>query len=217
MFSRKSSFMRGGLRAPLVFVAALASCSTLKYEADIGFLNSAQANSKEALVHINDALCKDMNGKPGLCATRIRSDLPLRFRQHAMPYGYKLVFTCSSAIGADDSWSVPAGQDFEFHIKPIQFSTVRLFTCIGEIFPQDRLNELSAAWSVRAEVVDAEYKPRESIYHTGSHLVLGQHAKYAVVCDPKCKNYKKKTYVRASKNARAWSESEVMRFNFYGL
>jgi len=205
------------VKAIVIMAVMLASCATLKYQADIGFLNSAQANSMEAIVHIFGKVCKDMNGEVGVCATRVRSDQAIKFKQPALQYSYKLDMVCSSAIDSNESWSVPMDQTFSWEIRPEKFSAERMFVCIGEIFPADRPNKLSATWKVSVTVLDGKYKKRENIHHLDGHLILGAHAKYSVVCDPKCKEYKEKTMVKASPNAIAYSESEVMRYNYYGF
>lgn len=205
--------------AKIAFLFLLASCNSLKYESDIGFLNSAQANSMEYYTLVNGSPCKDMDGKIGLCAKRVNSNQELKFSMDAKPYSYRFNLTCSSAIDSDFSIDIEKEKPFSFLIKPEKFSSVKSFTCIGEVFPHDRNQEVSANWSVRVIVVDSEYQERELIYKTKEKekefLVLGKHALYSNLNG---KIYKKKTKLELEKpDSFAYSESERMRFNYWGF
>lgn len=194
------------------------SCQNLKYQSDIGFLNSAQANSAEYLVMINGKHCVDMDRKVGLCAKRIKSDRSLDFSLEPKPYNYRFTLTCSSSIDSNFSIDIIKNQKYSFSIEPDKFSNVRSFTCIGEIFPNDRDQEVSANFQVRVVIVDSEYIEREIIYEKPkkrkNYVILGKHAKYSNVNG---KIYKEKTAVKVdSRRIKAYSESERMRFNYYG-
>lgn len=204
--------------AASVCMLGMAGCPKIKYEDDIGQLNSAQANSMEYPVKINGKVCKDSNNQVGLCAFRTASDKSVVFHFDPRPYSYTLDIKCSSTI--DSNYNVPVEKDraHTYTIAAEKFRGVRSFTCNGEVFPHDRNNNLSASWSARVVVVDDSYQVRERIYwHKEGYLVLGKYAKYSVVCTGSaCKAYSKATVVEAPKHAKAFSESEVMRFNYYG-
>lgn len=201
----------------LLALFVLTSCQSINYEADFGFLNSAQANSMEYFTLVNGSPCKDMDGKIGLCAKRIKSDQALQFKMDAKEYSYRFNLTCTSSLNADFSIDVEKGKVYEFSIPSDKFSNVRSFTCIGEIFPHDRDQEVSANWSVRVIVVDSEYLERELVYKTTrkgkEFLVFGKHARYVTVNG---KRYEKKPMVEY-KGGPGYSESERMRFNYWGL
>lgn len=201
----------------LILCISLTACSCIKYESDIGFLNSAQANSMEYLVKVGDSVCRDVDGLVGLCAKRVKSNRPLKFKHESRPYGYRFHFRCSSSINSDFSVDVDSDQAFNWEIKPNKFEGVKSFTCVGEVFPEDRDQEVSAAWHVRIIVIDGDYLPRESIYESVKSgkklLILGKHAKYGVING---KSYKKKPTIKIKKPIKfAYSESERCRFNYY--
>lgn len=191
-------------------------CASIKYEDDIGFLNSAQANSMEYMVKVKGLVCRDLEGEIGACTVRVDSDQVIRFEQDPRPYAYRLAVRCTEGTGVDFSVDVEPNKDWSFEIEPKDFAEFRSFSCQGEVFPHDRDNSLSALWQVRLLVVDKDYRPRERIYHREGHLVLGKHAKYARICqENRCKNYSKKPIIEAKKGSSAWSESELMRINYY--
>lgn len=202
----------------LVFLFAILiaiSCQhLLPYKPDTGFLNSAQANSPEYLVRINGVYCKDMDGSIGLCAKRVRSDEKISFHLDSRPYAYRLNVTCSSNVGFNLSIDILQNASFDFDIDAGKFSNSKSFTCVGEVFPQDREESVSAFWHARFVVYDKDYQAREAIYSDGKNVILGQYAKYSVINDDiKLKN----TSVYKFKDIkRAFSESEMMRFNYYG-
>lgn len=190
------------------------ACKDIKYKPDIGFIPSAQANSPEFLVKINGSVCKDMDNQVGLCSKRISSDKALSFKMDVRPYAYRLNVECSAVINFSLSRDIPSGQSAEFSIEPSQFSEAKSFTCIGEIFPQDREEEVSAFWHARFLVFDKNYQGREEIYPLGADLILGQNAKYTLLNEQKFLTKKVKTDLKGVQ--KAYSESESMRFNYYG-
>jgi hypothetical protein len=206
----------------ILFAILLVGCNSLPYKSDAGFLNSAQANSNEALVMVNGSVCKDMDGRPGACLKQVSSEEDIVILLHARPYSYKLDVRCSTPLGISFPVSVPKDDSFDFTISKEVMEPFLSFTCKGEIFPDDRDQQISMSWHLRIVIYDAKYRKREVMYKTErsgkKYLVLGSHAKYAYVCDDKgCKDYKKKTIVRIHGEPVAWSESEVMRLNTYGL
>ena len=196
-----------------VLLAAI-SCQQMKYASDLGFLNSAQANSPEYLVKINGKFCKDLDGQIGLCAKRVKSDEKITFVLDKRPYSYRLNVDCSSLVDFKLSVDVLEDNVFEFSIDPELFKEAKSFTCIGEVFPQDRPQEVSAFWHSRFVVFDKEYQARESIYVQGKNLILGQNAKYSILNEEK--TIKKKTAVNSDRVEKAYSESDAMRFNYWG-
>jgi hypothetical protein len=200
---------------PLILILVTAcSCKPIKYTSDFGFLPSAQANSPEFLVKINGKYCKDMDGRIGLCAKRVRSNEKIILVLDARPYSYRLNVNCSSLVDFNLSVDVAQNAAFSFEIHPDSFQEVKSFTCIGEVFPQDRPQEVSAFWHSRFVVFDKEYQERESIYSDGEHLVLGQNARFSLLNEEKAVS--KKTRVKAAGINKAYSESETMRFNYWG-
>lgn len=190
------------------------SCQPLKYKADLGFLNSAQANSPEYLVKINGKFCKDLDGEMGLCAKRIKSNEKISFILDKRAYSYRLNVSCSSLVNFKLSVDVLENANFEFSIEPEAFQEAKSFTCIGEVFPQDRSESVSAFWHSRFIVVDKLYQGREEIYSQDGALILGSNAKYTLLNEDKI--IKKKTAIKADGISKAYSESETMRFNYYG-
>lgn len=205
------------LSRSILLLAAVAlsvsSCKELEYEADSGFLNSAQANSMEYLAVINGKVCKDLDGLVGLCAKRIASNEDLNFSFDSRPYSYRLDIRCTSTINSDFAVDVLKDKPYSFKIPFSKFATERSFTCIGEVFPQDRAQEVSATFSIRVIVKDAAYRAREEIYQEQGYVVLGKNALYAKIDS---RNYEKNTVVKMKKFTKAYSESERMRFNYVG-
>ena len=201
----------------LMFIFALIfGCTKLAYESDSGMLNSAQANSYEYLARINGKVCKDIDNLVGLCAKRIKSDEKLIISYDSRPYDYRLQVTCSSSIGYSETFDVLKEKKFQVEI-PHQ-GKARAFSCTSEVFPLDREISVSAKTNVTVRTVDANYQPRESIYLLGhnkrQHLIFGAHAKY-VTMDGRHKS--RKTTMRVKDDpSSAYSESEIMRFNYYG-
>jgi len=195
------------------------SCNPIKYKSDLGFMNSAQANSLEYFVRVNGSPCKDMDGKMGLCAKRIESNKALNFSMEAREYGYEFSLSCTKAINSDFTISIEKGKPYSFIIVPEKFLDVRSFTCIGEIVPNDRDQQISAKWYVRVVIFDGKYVEREAIYKTTKRkkdwLIFGKHARYVYING---KRFKKRTGIEIKGEGPffGYSESERMRFNYYG-
>lgn len=199
---------------PLIIVLSACACKGINYHSDIGFLNSAQANSPEYLVNINGSYCKDMDGGIGLCAKRIKSGSDISFKLDPRPYSYRLNVTCTSTVNFRLTVDVDKDQRFSFKIPPEAYRDLLSFTCIGEVFPSDREESISAFWHSRFVVIDQAYQAREQIYPSGEYLVLGQNAKYSLINEEiQLKN--KATY-KIQNPKRAYSESQLMRFNYWG-
>jgi hypothetical protein len=189
---------------------------TLDYAPDKGFFNSAQANSFEFPIRINGNICKDMDNHIGLCVKQVESNIPLKVELPARPYSYMLVIKCSAGLGFNKKFSVPKGEAFIYSIK--DYKEEQYFQCIGEIFPDNRL-EVSAKYAYYIKVVDSNYVSREEIHKINKNFIVGKHARYVTVCKrDKCKLRNKATLVKdlREKITSIFSESEQMRFNFWG-
>lgn len=209
--------MRILLSVIILFVVFI-GCTHIKYKDDLGFYNSAQANSFEFMVRVNGSLCKDVDGKIGFCAKQIGSKENLTFHQDAMPYAYQLKIDCSGDIYYLER-SIDKNKAVDIVIPKENFNKYRAFSCKGFVQPDDRPEEICAKW--RAEIIvydDEKYLPREEIYtfkkKKKKYLVLG---KYAFHSNVNGKSYKKKTAVKIkSDKVKGWSESYLMRYNYYG-
>jgi hypothetical protein len=204
---------------------ALMACTTLPYKDDTGFLVSAQANSPEFPVYINGTLCKDLDGNPGLCSKRIGSTDDIKLHFDAQAYAYDLTVSCSSPITVQGA-SVASGQAFDLTISNAQMQGQLSFVCIGEVFPQDRSQAVSAKWEIRIVVRDANYVAREGIYvgqdsDGNPAIILGQYARSAWVFDNgEWSQHKEDTIVTLKGDptkAKAYSESFVMRYNYFNF
>lgn len=199
----------------LFFMLGMGNCSSFKYEPDLGFINSAQANSMEWLLFLDGKTCKDMEGRIGACTKRVKSNAAIQFRHDPRPYPYRIDVRCTQGTGVGFSMDVEAGAAWSYEMPADRFQGFRSFSCQGEIFPHDRPQNLSALWQVRFLVVDAAYRERELIYRAKSRMVFGRHAKYVRVCEKEeCETYSKAPVVKAAAGARGYSESELLRFNY---
>lgn len=209
----------------LIFMmAVLTGCRSgaIKYESDIGFLNSAQANSMEFPIKIKGRVCLDLEGMTGLCSTRMDSNQDFTMTIDPQSYSYRYKLTCSREINADQARDVMADVPMKITIPKANLVGVKSFICIGEIFPADRPQELSAKWEVRVKVQDVKYQEREAIYETTSGknkvLVVGRNALYTRVCYAEdCRSYTKQTTIKKEDKVglSIYSESYNMRYNYY--
>lgn len=198
----------------LLFVLSCASCRSLKYDADIGFISAAQANNPEFPVQINGAYCKDSEGKPGFCAKRINSKEDLEIKIGPRPYNYNIKIQCSSPLGLVVNKDILKNESFSHVIENADLSEFLNLTCIGELFPKDRPQPISSFFRVALVVFDAKYVPRPEPYYTRGRIVFGSGALYTNLNGYK---YKKGTVIKAPKDSSGFSESELMRFNYYNL
>jgi len=219
MFKRQA-FFPWFLALAIVFL--LVACAEITYEPDRSFLNSAQAGSFEYPMKVNGYLCQDMERVPGLCSKRLADNQALILSISPQLYAYRAQLTCSRDLGADRSVDVAKNEELTLRVEPERFGTLRSFTCIVEIFPADRAEELSAKAEVRVKLYDHRYVGRESMRINtvdGKRvLVTGANAKYSKVClDDICTRHTEKTAVEIGAAARvfAYSESERMRFNYF--
>jgi len=203
----------------------LVACASFKYQDDFSFGVSAQADSPEFPVYINGKMCLDTDNIPGLCSKRISSNEALIIRLDARTYSYSLQLACTRELNESQSFHVESGKSFEYAIKPEKFTNLKSFTCIGEVFPDDRSQPLSAKWEVRVKVVDKDYVNRETAYFRSEKgrrfLVMGAHARTVNVQDEGVWH----TYIESpvieikgdSEKVMAFSESHNMRFNSIGF
>lgn len=206
----------------LMFVLLLFGCNTIKYQDDIGYLNSAQAGSYEFPVKIGRSVCKDMNNEVGLCSTRLPNNQDLNIEIEPQPYAYTYVLTCSSALDVNHSANILANTAATIIVPFTHYGALKAFTCIVQINPMDR-QKVSAQAEVRVVLFDANYQAREKMYTIelkgDNYLVLGQHARHSIVCERnKCKSYNKDTIIKIKepRELLAYSESYQMRYNYYG-
>lgn len=203
----------------IVLLFLVVACTALNYVTDKGFKVSAQANSFEFPVKLNGFPCKDMVGKIGTCVTQTGSKNPLTIYLIPRPYSYTVSFKCSAGLDFSKSFDVAENKEFSVAIE--DYRDLKFFQCIGELFPDDREVEVSSKFWFFVKVVDSEYDRREEIYKDEEYFVIGKHSKYVTICykDGKCKMKKKLTYYKDKDNdvASIVSESEAMRFNYYGI
>jgi hypothetical protein len=208
----------------IILFVMLVSCRStpIKYENDSGFLNSAQANSMEFPIKIKGKVCLDLEGITGLCSTRIDSSEDFVMTIDPQEYSYRYKLTCSRELNTDRSEDIIAGVPKRIIVPKLNITGLKSFICIGEIFPSDRPQELSAKWEVRVKVQDSKYQKRESIYETTNGkkniIVVGKNALYTKVCYVEdCKSYIKQTTIvkEAKQGLSVYSESYNMRYNFY--
>lgn len=211
-------FGEGRVMKPMLFllIILVCSCQSIKYEDDLGFLNSAQAGNPEFLVKVNRKPCIDMDKKVGLCAKRIRSNETIVLSHEARPYSYMFELTCTKSIDSNQTINVDVNEPLEITILPQAFNHKTQFTCVGEVFPDDR-KLVSSKWHIRFVLVDEKFREREAIYlkkKTGKeHVVFG---KYALFSTMGGKTLKKKTAQKYT-GGPVYSESRLMRFNYYGF
>lgn len=206
---------------------SLATCTSIKYINDIGYLNSAQAGSDEFPIKISySQVCKDLDGIPGLCSKRWDNNSDFTISIDAQPYQYNYQLSCTSQLNSNDNRNVVANQNYDIVISKDKYLNLpsKSFTCIVEIFPQDRPEAVSSRAEIRVKLIDGKYVSRETMYiqEQGTHhfLITGQYALHTHVCrQGTCKIYNKETWINVGdgKDVKAYSESYVGRFNFLGI
>jgi hypothetical protein len=149
----------------LVLLLGLVGCQSpnrVDYMSDVAFMGPAAANSPEQPVAVNGRACLDTDGNPGLCSSRIVAGQELVLSLPGRPYPYQLVLACSAALKADAEYSVPAGEPFTVALKTAGLpADLKSFICMGELHPQDRPEEVSARFEVRAKLVEKAYEQAE--------------------------------------------------------
>jgi len=204
-------------------VLVTVACTSIPFKQDLGFLVSAQANSPEFPVWIGGKLCADLDGQPGMCAKRVRSNDDLVIRFDPQQYVYSVTVTCSSGIPRPPGATVPANTSHLITIPAADFATFRNFTCIGEVAPQDRAPPISSMFRISIVVMDERYLGREVPFITKLKdkrvLVLGQYARTSRVFDRGVwTTYREQTTVPVTDDddsIMAVSESYASRFNYF--
>lgn len=203
----------------------VASCGGIPYNDDVGAQASAQANSHEVPVRVQGEVCRDLKKKPGACMVQIKSDEAVRVRIDPMDYSYRLLITCTTGMDVPASVSVAANQVYTLTIEPKVFQDFRTFSCIGEISPDDRPQQLSGKWRMSAIVVDASYQKMDGMYvgnqDNKNYLVNGENCRTAwILMDGKWTRYSKTTAVEIKgplEGVRGYCESMAMRYTSYRL
>lgn len=202
----------------LVLVLVM-GCNSIPYKSDKDYLNSAQAGSREYPVFVQGKLCKCMDGIPGLCSKRIASDETVLITIPPQQYAYRLQLSCSMDL-EEENIDVPENTEKVIEIQPYQYSPFLKWHCKAQVHPYDREQPMSASWRIDFSVHDAKYQAREKAYvfpeNRRQYVVLGAHARYSHICYPNgCDLKEKKTSHQIAENFLfAWSESDVMRFNY---
>ena len=211
------------LRSFSILAVLLSSCATdIEYLHDPGFMTSGEA-SPEYPVMINGYLCKDIEKRAGNCATSVLSGKVVTVELFPQQYNYRLVFSCSKGVGIDQTVDVRAKESYYIKIDHNQYKDKSSFICIGQVFPQDRLDKVSMRWEMRVKIIPREYQSREKMrmYKKGDkyYLLPGIHALYTSVRDTQGKihHHHQQTQIELSDNINnAWSESYQGRLNYWG-
>lgn len=208
----------------LVLLVLCCSCThtEIQYRPDVGFLVSAVADSPEFPVMVDGYFCQDISGKSGLCSVRLKHYKNLKFDFAKSQYAYKVHLLCSKSTGFDKSFDVEEGMPLQIEVPYNNFENIKSFICIGEVFPRDREDKISAKFEVRVKLIDNEYVEREDMRlekdGDDHYLILGEHARYSRVFDQnEWKYYKKRTKVQVFDipALMAFSESYSFRINSY--
>jgi len=197
------------------------SRSEIKYMDDSAFLSPTSANSPEAFVSVNNFPCVDVEGIPGLCSIRIKQNQSLKISLSGKPYPYQLSLVCSENVKVNQEFSLPAKEKFSFEISSQNFKSMKSFICIGEIYPQDRPEEVSSKFEIRVKILDENYETGEQIrlekQSDGYYLNFGKYAKYVHVYDQgKWYFYSKSPSVKVSSpDVFAIAETQTCRYSFF--
>lgn len=166
-------------------ILLLTSC---QYEDDFTFMSDARANYFSEEVTVNNYLCKDITGAPGACSIQIPNNLDLTLKLAPRPYEYRVTITCSSKLGFEVNTTVLENTERLITIPKDKIAAIDSFTCIGEVFPQDRPEAVSMKFEVRTKVYNAELikldEPRIDISSKGkADILVGIYAKHTKVCN----------------------------------
>ena len=156
------------------------SCQTKgeTYRHDLGFKLPAESNSFEFPVRLNGYVCQDITGKSGLCYLRIKEGGGVILELSSRMYTYNLALSCTDKLDVDKTFYVEKGKDFTLAITDSGLSS---FGCIGEIFPEDRKENISSKFEFRVKVVSKDYIEKNSIHLDGDKLSLGNDSLYSKV------------------------------------
>ena len=199
----------------LIFLCVITyGCQDLKYVSDKFSISSASAKSYEYPIFINRTMCLDLNKRPGLCALQHKHSIPLKIEVDPRPYSYLFFIRCTKDLFRK-RFDVPKGKRVELEIDPDTFQNFNGFSCIGEVFPDDR-EKVSARFNFLVRLVKADYIFREDIdfyNRSKKHLALGRYSLYSTI-DGVTK--KKKTIIKINSDTKVYTESYAMMFNQFG-
>jgi hypothetical protein len=168
----------------LLLSTFLVSC---EYEDDFQFMSDARGNLFSEEVYLNNDLCRDMSNTTGACTLQIPSTAPLKYLIAARPYSYRLTLVCSKKISFELTRQVKEMEVLEFAIPNSNFENETSFTCIGEIFPEDRIQAVSAKFETRIKVFNPNLirldKPSVRSENNKKYIVLGKYSLHARICD----------------------------------
>jgi hypothetical protein len=193
----------------------------ISYIDDSAFLKPTLGNSPEHPLLLNGKGCLDIDGIPGLCSLRIKSDSDLEITLNGRDYSYQLELSCSAHVATNLQISVPGQQIQKINIPSERFKDSKSFICIGGIYPQDRPDEVSSKFEFRVKVISPDYESREEIqiYLEDNQWFAapGKYALHTYIYDNnQWKYYYKATSVKVtSPNILVLSESRLCRYNFY--
>lgn len=189
------------------FLFLLFSCTTSKitYIDDTAFLQPAIANSPEELVSVNSHPCIDIEGLPGMCSLRVFEGSTIDLTVSGKPYPFQLSISCSDAVKFDKEISVEAKTITKLIIPVPLLEITKSFTCIGEIYPQDRSQQISSKFELRVKIIDKNYEvletPRIISKEGNTYVVVGKYALHTFVKDNGIwKYYFKDSIVKVSGN-----------------
>lgn len=218
-------FLKISFLIPMIFcIMGASNCSQIKYKSDSGLMAPYQAGILEFLVKINGHNCKDMSGSIGSCTLQLSTRNNIKIAIMAQKYDYSVHLVCSSNINYEYSNDIPKNLPHVIEINKEIYAYVTQFICIGKITPSDR-DFMSARWEMRIRVFNGQYVQRANGFifkkKKKTYLNLGKHAKYVWVYDKdKWKYHRKRPVIRVRgdlNKLQAYSESEIMRFNYYNF
>lgn len=202
----------------------VSTCShKVKYESDRGMLAPYQAEVLEFPVMINGNTCKDMSGKVGACTKIVSERQDIKFEVLPLGYSYNFKIRCSAQVNFSYEFDAIGTEPHTVVLPKELYQNIPEFICTGRVTPSDR-NFVSSRFELRVRVFDGQYVQRgegQVIENKGKmYLNMGKNALHTYVFDNgKWSAYKKKTLIKVDDvaNLRAFSESEIMRINFYNF
>lgn len=154
---------------------------------DSAFLSPSLANSPEETIVVNGHPCIDLEGLPGICSLRAVEGSTIDLTLPGKPYPLQLSISCSEAAKFDKEISVSEGTPTKVSIPVPLLSVTKSFTCIGEVYPQDRSQQISLKFEVRVKIIDKKYEALETprIIKAGdtTFVVVGKYALHTFVKD----------------------------------
>lgn len=157
-------------------------------------------------VNVLNKPCLDTRGRLGFCVVHIASDGILKIDLPPKEVAYEIEIECAPG-NYRETFNVEAFKAKKLEIPQVLWNTKRSFQCIG------RMGE--GRFNVFFKVFDGEYQERENIFQLDKYLILGRHSLYV---HTNGRILKKRTtlYNRKRTYKQVYTESKVMRYNFYG-